>query len=132
MSQVFPELMCPFGQLNEAKYREACKIGKIVRSGGAEDPELMAGLVKAHYINTPMIATCCGVSACYACIKDVIAEQLRDKSLLKKTVEPDAKLEIKIQIKEEESKEDAVLEDSKEATAHKLQEEQKTVLPQGI
>ena len=56
----------------------------------------MAGLVKAHYINTPMIATCCGVSACYACIKDVIADQLREKSQIKETVEPSAKLEIKI------------------------------------
>lgn len=88
--------MCPFGQLNEAKYREACKVGKITRRGGTEDQEVMAGLVKAHYINTPMIATCCGVSACYACIKDVIADQLREKSQIKETVEPSAKLEIKI------------------------------------
>ena len=80
MSQVFPELMCPFGQLNEAKCKEAFKQGKIRRNGDTEDPEVMAGLIKAHYISTPMIATCCGVSACYTCIKNVLASQLRNKA----------------------------------------------------
>ena len=81
MSQVFPELMCPFGQTNEAKYNQACKSGKIGRNGGdgaaKMDLEVMASLVKAHYISVPMLATCCGVSACYDCIKDVISDQLR-------------------------------------------------------
>ena len=30
-----------------------------------------------------MIATCCGVSACYACIKDAIAEQLKQTGQVK-------------------------------------------------
>lgn len=75
MSQVFPELMCPFGQTNEAKYSLACKAGKIGKNGEGGDLEVMAGLVKAHYISVPMLATCCGVSACYDCIKDVISDQ---------------------------------------------------------
>ena len=33
MSQVFPELMCPFGQTNEDKYNQACKMGKIGKNG---------------------------------------------------------------------------------------------------
>ena len=74
MSQVFPELMCPFGQMNEAKYDTAFKQGRIGQNGESNDLELMASLVKAHYITMPMLATCCGVSACYTCIKDVIAE----------------------------------------------------------
>lgn len=77
MSKVFPELMCPFGQVNESKYEQAIRAGKIDKSGELEDMELRAGLVKAHYIAVPMLATCCGISACYDCIKDAIAEQYR-------------------------------------------------------
>ena len=68
--------MCPFGQFNEAKYAEAQEAGKIRRPGEPQDPEVMTSLVKAHYINVPMLATCCGVSACYNCIKSMIADQL--------------------------------------------------------
>ena len=74
MSKVFPELMCPFGQLNETKLSEAFKAGKVTKDSGAEDPEVLSDLVKAHYISTPMLATCCGVSACYTCIKNVLAD----------------------------------------------------------
>ena len=79
-------MMCPFGQTNEEKYNQACKAGKIGRNNGGDgsnggtanlDLEVMAGLVKAHYISVPMLATCCGVSACYDCIRDVISDQLR-------------------------------------------------------
>ncbi len=77
MSKVIPELMCPFGQVNESKYEQAMKAGKINKSGETEDLELKAGLVKAHFISSPMLATCCGVSACYDCIKEAIAEQYR-------------------------------------------------------
>ena len=80
MSKVFPELMCPFGQLDETKYQEAQKAGKVGRINQPENPEVIAGLVKAHYISVPMIATCCGVSACFTCIKDILADQLQKKA----------------------------------------------------
>ena len=42
--------MCPFGQTNEAKFKQAIEAGKISTSGYTNDFEVKAGLVKAHYI----------------------------------------------------------------------------------
>ena len=33
MSQVFPELMCPLGHMNETKYEQALKMGRIDKNG---------------------------------------------------------------------------------------------------
>lgn len=79
MTQVMPELMCPFGQMNQNKFDTALKSGKISKNGNTDDFELISGLVMAHYISKPMLATCCGVSACFTCIKDYVANQIRDR-----------------------------------------------------
>lgn len=70
----------------------------------------MASLVKAHYISVPMLATCCGVSACYDCLKEVISAQF--KAHVKRRQAEAEKAEAKLkQLEEAEgSKDDKVAE----------------------
>jgi len=107
--------MCPFGQVNESKYEQAIRAGKIDKSGELEDMELRAGLVKAHYIAVPMLATCCGISACYDCIKDAIAEQYRragrkeaKASQIVAKSEPKSEPQIEIECVKDEAKNDSL------------------------
>jgi len=37
----------------------------------------MATLTRAHFISMPMLATCCGNSACYKCLKDNFVFQIQ-------------------------------------------------------
>ena len=61
----------------------------------------MSSLVKAHYILEPYLATCCGVSACYGCLKASITDQILKQKEEEKTVEePEVKEEDKVPAEE--------------------------------
>jgi hypothetical protein len=71
-SQIYPELMCPFGKIsNMQRFNEERKT-----LTPSNELERMATLTRAHFISMPMLATCCGNSACYKCLKDNFVFQI--------------------------------------------------------
>ena len=74
-SQIYPELMCPFGKIsNMQRFNEERKT-----LTPANELERMATLTRAHFISMPMLATCCGNSACYKCLKDNFVFQIQSQ-----------------------------------------------------